>query len=387
MIKKKILLAVLPFLSIVSALTFHLTSPVNVRRFKALTIESQDNSKLSGEKFFQYSHNNLTTGKNLPEYSFNPNRELPANKPGKAKKLPGIFRGDWGAIPVYAKNDRVDFQGSAYLSLLDENQNQPPDTRSAYWRFIRKNMTKNSEECFAAAPAADLAGCDFSATEQLKDADLAGAKLLKARLGGELGAANLSGADLRGASVIGRLVIGPETLLYKANLSGLQSDGNNPVIAESANLNQTDFTNASLYGAKMKGADFSGSTLVKTVLTGSDLSSARFQGTKLKQANLTYSNLSEADFDHADLSQADVSEANLDFADFSAANLNNANFAGSSLESVNLAGADLRGANFSGVKGAETAVIDHQTDFTAAICPDGATVDGTQVTTCVGHGF
>ncbi len=87
--------------------------------------------------------------------------------------------------------------------------------------------------------------------------------------------------------------------------------------------------------------------------------------------------MAEANFEQADLSRAD----------FTQANLQNANLVATQIAKVNFSGADFRGANLSGAQGAESAMIDNQTDFTAAICPDGVAVDGAQVTTCIGHGF
>ena len=161
---------------------------------------------------------------------------LSDRKRGGAQKLPGLFRGDWGETPVYAKNDRVNYERATYLSLENANHNQPPTTSPAYWRLIKKFKEFHEEACFTPGPGRDLGECDFTEVGSLKDMDLHGAVLMNARLNGDLGAADLSGANLSGAAVIGSLVIGRYTRIDHANLSGLQSDGNNPLIAESANL-------------------------------------------------------------------------------------------------------------------------------------------------------
>ena len=305
----------------------------------------------------------------------------------KLKKLPGIFRGDWGETPIYAKNDRVNYERGAYLSLLDDNQNQPPTVSRGYWRLLRQFKAVQEQNCFSPAPGIDMGECDFTQPGSLKDRDLRGVTLTNARLNGELGAADLSGSNLSGATVIGSLVISPDTRLDHANLAHLQSDGNNPVIAESANLSNTNFTKANLYGAKLQHSDLTGVNMSEAILTGSQLSSSRFDNANLHKSDMAYANLSASKLTNVVMTEANLEQADLSQADLSNAKLQNANFAGSQLAGANFSGADLRGANFSGIQGVDTVIIDNQTDFTAAICPDGVTVDGMQVTTCIGHGF
>ncbi|GAB6140148.1 hypothetical protein JCM14076_08770 [Methylosoma difficile] len=310
-----------------------------------------------------------------------------ADNQDNAGRLPGVFRGDWGETPLYAVNDRVNYEGAAYLSLADENQNQMPSLSPAYWRMVRKANNADKGNCFLPAPGAKLGECDFTERNSLKDMDLQGANLSKAQLNGELGFANLKGANLSGASVIGSLVISPDTQIDHANLSGLQSDGNNPVIAESANMNGVNFSNANLYAAQMKAANLTGAKLIRATLTGADMASSHMENADLSKTDMTYAKLSGSSLMGATLRQADLTEANLDDADFSEANLYEANLAGTNLAGTNFSGANLQGANLADTKNAESAFIDSQTDFTSAICPDGVVVDGVQATTCVGHGF
>ncbi|PPD49353.1 MAG: hypothetical protein CTY16_04135 [Methylobacter sp.] len=316
-------------------------------------------------------------------------QENPSAQPSlhRTEKLPGVFRGDWGETPVYAANDRVNFEGAAYLSLLDENQNQPPPLSPAYWRMVKTAELKNPEDCLSIGPDAHLDACDFTQENSLKDRDLQGADLSQARLGGDLGSANLSGANLSGAAVIGALRISPNTQMDRANLSGLQSDGNNPLIAEAATMNKVNFSNANLYGAKLKAANLTGASLTGAILTGADMRSSRMEGADLSKTDMTYARLSGASFKGATFNKADLTEANLSKANFSAANLHEANLAGTNLAGTNLSGADLRGANLTDAQGTESALIDGNTRFTSATCPDGVVVDGMQTTSCVGHGF
>lgn len=305
----------------------------------------------------------------------------------KVEKLPGIFRGDWGETPVYITNDRVNFEGAAYLSLLDDNQNQPPSLSPAYWRLVKAAELKNAADCLLIGPNARLDSCDFTQENSLKDRDLQGADLSQTQLSGELGLANLSGANLSGATVMGSLRISPDTQMAHANLSGLQSDGNNRLIAEAATLNQVNFSNANLYGAKLNAANMSGASFKGATLTGADMRSSQLERADLSKTDLTYARLSGASLSEATLSKADLTEANLSKTNFSAANLRNANLAGTNLTEANLSGADLSGVNLMDAKGTNSALVDSNTNFTGAICPDGAIVDGSFNTSCIGHGF
>jgi len=304
-----------------------------------------------------------------------------------ADKSPGIFRGDWGETPVYARHDRVNHQDAVYLSLENANQNQPPDISPNYWRFLQKLKTAQTENCQAPQQGADLSHCDFTDAVNLKDRQLQHTQLSKARLSGELGNADLTGADLSGASVIGSLVIGPNTRLQGANLSSLQSDGNNPLVAEGADLGRVNLSEANLYGARLKDSQMQQAQLTGSTLTGAELTNSHLEGAEMSRSNLSYANLTQAVFIAATLVAADLGEANLSQADFSDANLQQANLAGAELSGVDFSGADLTGANLTGVKGMDSTLIDSRTNFSGAICPDGASVDGKQVTTCMGHGF
>ncbi|MGR8932277.1 MAG: pentapeptide repeat-containing protein [Gammaproteobacteria bacterium] len=303
------------------------------------------------------------------------------------KRLPGTFRGDWGESPVYARGDRVNHEGAIYLSLENDNQSQSPSQSPAYWRSLKQLPVADMAACLSPSPGANLSQCDFSDTASLKDRLLGGSNLSNTKLSGELGRADLRGANLSGATVVGSLVIGPDTRLQHADLSKLHADGNNPLIADDADLSQTNFKEASLYGAKLSHADLSGAQLTAATLTGAELSGGRLEKAELSKANLSYANLTGAAFSDAVLNQADLSEAHLSRSDFSNADLNQANLAGADLDGSDLSGADLRGANLIAAKNAELALVDTLTDFTSAICPDGITVDGIQATTCIGHGF
>lgn len=324
---------------------------------------------------------------NDPPNAFEREHQTPGQLPPISNPLPGVFRGDWGDTPVYARDDRVNYEGAAYLSLENDNQNLPPAISPNDWRLVKVFKAADTEACQAPKPGSNLSKCDFSSDFNLKDRNLTGAVLKKARLSGELGAADLSGADLSGCAVIGSLVIGPNTRVAHANLSKLQSDGNNPVIADAADLNHINLSEAKLYGASLKQTNLAGAQMAGSTLTGADLTASRLEGADMRKAELSFANLSGGVLAHAALSEADLSESNLTDSNFSNADLQSANLAGADLSGSDFSGTDLRGAILTASKGAELATVDGETDFTSAICPDGTTVDGTQVTTCVGHGF
>jgi uncharacterized protein YjbI with pentapeptide repeats len=308
-------------------------------------------------------------------------------RPRKLGKETGVFRGDWGETLAYQKRDRVNYQRDGYLSLQDDNRNHSPDTSPDYWRLVEKAPERAAENCLNPRPGAKLGECDFTAGLRWDGLDLSGADLSKARLNGDLGTANLSGANLSGATVLGSLTISPKTRLDHANLSGLHAGGNNPLIAENAQLTGTNFAKAELYGANFHGATLDAADLSGTVLTGANLGEASLDNAKLAKADLSFAQLAGARLARADLGGADLTQAELSDARFSEAQLRGANFAGSTLAGADFAGADLSGADFTEALGAETAHVDGRTDFTGATCPDGVTVDGVQAATCVGHGF
>ncbi|MDO9104629.1 MAG: pentapeptide repeat-containing protein [Methylovulum sp.] len=384
--KRTLLLTTLPLLGGLALGSAYLTISSKAPEFTDTVAESSESPVLSDVTAHQLTGHNQRGVANISRIAILENPAIQKNA-YVTEKLPGIFRGDWGETPVYAANDRVNFEGAAYLSLLDDNQNQPPSLSSAYWRMVKAAELKNNGACLLIGPDADLDTCDFAQENSLKDRDLQGADLSQARLGGNLGSANLNGANLSGAAVIGSLRIRPDTQMDHANLSDLQSDGNNPLIAEGATMNKANFSNANLYGANLKAATLTGANLTGATLTSADMRASHMEAADLSKTDLTYARLSEASFTGATLNKADLTEANLSKANFSAADLHNANLAGANLAETNLSGADLSGVNLTDAQGTNSTLIDSDTNFTAAICPDGVVVDGRNATTCLGHGF
>lgn len=299
----------------------------------------------------------------------------------------GEFRGDWGETPIYAKDDRVIYNNVEYQSLENDNQNQPPADSPQYWQALKTLETADAAACQARLPGSDMHHCDFSQGSGLKDKNLRGANLSNARLTGELGNADLSGANLSSAALIGSLVIGPAARADHANLSKLQSDANNPLIGQGADFNHSDFSAASLAGAKLAGANLSAGNFSNADLSGAQLANGLLSNANLQHSNLSYADLSAAELGQADLSAADLSDANLSDGDFAGANLSQARLAGSDLARSDLRGANLSGAMLQAAKNTDSALIDSGTDFSNAVCPDGARVDGMRISSCLGHGF
>jgi hypothetical protein len=106
-----------------------------------------------------------------------------------------------------------------------------------------------------------------------------------------------------------------------------------------ANLDGTDFGNASLYGAYLSQLG-----LAAANLAGGDLRGADLDGSNLVGANLSDANLSCLDQSLC----ADLSDAYLMRADLAGANLDGADLAGAYLYGVNLTQADLDGADLKG---------------------------------------
>jgi len=316
--------------------------------------------------------------------------ELSANSQSQAEPpapAVGEFRGDWGEQPVYGLNDSVRYRQAVYQSLIDANQNLPPAEHPQAWRPTERQAGPDPIACAHPEQLRDMSLCDFSSADRLKDMNLKGAVLRNARLAGELGQADLRGADLSGAAVIGSLTLSPQTQAAGANFSKLQTGGNNPLIAGGADLNHADFSDANLYGAQLNQADLSAAKLNGATLSGAQMAESNLQGAQLANGKLAYANLTAANLTGAELEAADLSSAYLADADFNGAELQNANLAGADLAGSDFSGADLRGANLADAQNTEHAVVDAATDFSGAVCPDGVTVDGVQVVTCIGHGF
>lgn len=181
----------------------------------------------------------------------------------------------------------------------------------------------------------------------LRQADLSGASLRKARLGGvdlcgavlraaalgeadlrgalleeaDLGGADLAGADLREAALGNADLQG--ALLEEANLRG-------------AALRFADFRGAALENADLRGADLWGANLEGAVLTGVDLRGAVIKETNLRKADLTGANLEGLTVGKADLQDAILKDAMLSRAVLSTCTLTHIHLGGAWMEKTRL---------------------------------------------------
>jgi hypothetical protein len=133
---------------------------------------------------------------------------------------------------------------------------------------------------------------------------------------------------------------------------------------------------ADAYHAKLISTDFSGANLVQANLQASDLTRASFYGAHLTLAVLVMTTGLQPNFGGADLKGAKLSGSKLPSSDFRYADLSNADLSRVMLKGSDLRGADLRGADLS------------QADFTNAnltgayLC--GANTTGTIFVKAVG---
>jgi uncharacterized protein YjbI with pentapeptide repeats len=138
------------------------------------------------------------------------------------------------------------------------------------------------------------------------------------------------------------------------------------------------FDGLDLAGANLADLDFSGCSLVETLLKGAILARSAFAGAKLAGAILARADLTEASFVEADLTMTDLTATKAQRANFTGANVGEADFSSADLEGAildaihgesthfercRLVSAQLRGAKLT------------DADFTGANL-DGAALDG-----------
>lgn len=124
------------------------------------------------------------------------------------------------------------------------------------------------------------------------------------------------------------------------------------------NLENSNFSRASINDALIKGNNFSNADLPDVAFLRSSIISNRFNGADLSrctfnEAELTDNKLRDADFQGSKFGGVDLSDRNLsglDFSDghFEGANLSNSKLTGTNLENAFLRGADLSKTDFGG---------------------------------------
>jgi uncharacterized protein YjbI with pentapeptide repeats len=123
--------------------------------------------------------------------------------------------------------------------------------------------------------------------------------------------AGLEGAFLRGLGI-------DQLRLQRFDLSGIE--------LQSAFLNEPDFRESNLVGAKftmacLRKADLQDANLKKAILVGADLRNANLKGARLRDANLEGADLRGADLNGAILTNADMQGAKLFTSDLAHADL------------------------------------------------------------------
>lgn len=185
----------------------------------------------------------------------------------------------------------------------------------------------------------DWSGCNLTSAD-LGDADLDGANLSGATLAeADLVGASLTSADLASAS------------LYDANAETADMTDANLTDANLqyllGNINMTD---ATVYGANISAAEFTGSTF--TGLISGDVTASAAAGTLYLPAGYTlndgYLEGPGANFDGLDLAGLDLSHADLSGAEFVKTNLTGADLYGVTLTGADLGSADLKDVDLFG---------------------------------------
>lgn len=140
------------------------------------------------------------------------------------------------------------------------------------------------------------------------------------------------------------LVVGVSCLpdCVGANLVGRELNG---MRLNNANLVNANLNRTNLSKSQLRGADFSGSQLMRANLEGADLRNAKFLGANLQRANLAGANLAGARFDGADLIEADLTGV-----DLTETSLLGVNLEGAEMESVDLTGVILTAAEMVNAK-------------------------------------
>jgi uncharacterized protein YjbI with pentapeptide repeats len=193
----------------------------------------------------------------------------------------------------------------------------------------RKDLLKQIEKRSNKAEGLDLSRREFEENIDLSQLDLSGILLREA----SLWYARLEGANLSGAHLERAILRG--AYLEGANLSG-------------AHLEGADLQGAHLEGANLSGAYLKKANLLKAHLEKASLADARLEGAVLEEARLDWADLSGANLEKAYLMNAYLDGANLSGAHLKEAQLEDISLEGAKLAKAHLEGANLQRANLQG---------------------------------------
>ncbi|NJD07006.1 MAG: pentapeptide repeat-containing protein [Methylococcaceae bacterium] len=331
-----------------------------------------------------------------------------------AARIPMAFLGDWDQTARYRKGDVILYNDALYQSLKAKNQSAQPDVATTYWRKILGTGTglDAGPDCSKPTLDANLIGCDYSADTSLKDKDLRGARLIDAKLAGDLGAVNLDGADLTGAlfgisdqkdppTGTGLVLKGGIGSYYIASFRGAKLNNTATPISQtpydfSLHATGVDFSGANLNNIYWPGAKLDTSTMTHTSMVRAQFWDCICTMTNFAYADMRWAVLENAKLDTAVFYGANLTHASMTGVDLSGADLTGATLTGAllsvgqaatKLAGATLTGADLTGADFTGAVGGDSVIYAATTHFEATICPDGTKTDAAAVPTCQGHGF
>ncbi|HWA97965.1 MAG TPA: pentapeptide repeat-containing protein, partial [Pirellulales bacterium] len=155
----------------------------------------------------------------------------------------------------------------------------------------------------------------------------------------DLTGVNLSGTNLTGIDLTGVKL--PGATLHGAILSGANLSQHDPPTFGTVNLQNVDFSQATLTQANLSYSDFTGSNF-----NGADLTSATGIGAVFASASMAGTNLGQMNLEGTSFQGSNLTGANISNSDLTAAT-----FTGATVTGASFAGATLTRANFSGVLG------------------------------------
>jgi uncharacterized protein YjbI with pentapeptide repeats len=180
----------------------------------------------------------------------------------------------------------------------------------------------------------DLGGCSLQGSN-LSGADLTGSHLYRTNfINVDLSRAILTGAHLVEANLSGTRL--SQTNFERADLREAILCGANG----SARFTQARMDRVDMSGGNFDNSDFSGATMVDSLLEKVSAQGAHFIATDLRRSNLSWSIFQSSEYSFG------KGKTRIDRADLSQAILNNTNMSYAVLTGANLSGADLTNANF-----------------------------------------
>jgi uncharacterized protein YjbI with pentapeptide repeats len=283
-----------------------------------------------------------------------------------------VWRGTWDGSQYYNANDAVFFNGSAYIAIAP-NAQQQPDTGTD-WNVLAQQGAQGPAGLRGEQGPQGIQGERGQQGEQ-------GIQGIQGERG-EQGLPGAAGTNLNSqVCTAGHFMIGIDSSgkIICRTVSSPPFRECDTAFAPGADVSSCDMTKLIIpptgigFEINASNANFSGMFLDTVDLNRANVSGAYFDGATLRFSTFDSANASEATFRGADVTAVNFSAANLTNASFDSANLNNAQFIS----------ADLTNASFFGATSASLANFTGAT-FSNTICPDGTNSD-VNGDTCSGH--